>query len=162
MARSLSTEINPCKFTRPSAANSRLLVSYCYITPCSLLSASNSQWAVSITHARPTEVTVLFRLPTSFLSVIQCRYSVRVHISVALLSPIFIEIRHTYVRFRIPARQALDNTAHTSLCQDVMRDAIYNTRFQNIKCSQPYTIHITHFRSLGHEKYQLEYYLNHS
>jgi hypothetical protein len=106
MARSLSTEINSCKFIRPSAANSRPLGSYCNITPCSLLSTSKSQWAVSITHARPTKVTVLFRLPTSFLSVTLCRYSVRVHISVALLSPIFIEIRHTYVRFRIPARQA--------------------------------------------------------
>jgi len=151
MARSLPTAIKPCKFIRRSAAYNRPLGSYCNITPCSLLSASKSQWAVSITHAVPTEVTVLFSLPTSFLSVTLCRYSVRVHISVALLSPFFIVIRHTYVLFRIPVRQALDNTAHTPLCQDVMRDAIYSTRFQNIKYNKPDTIHVIHFRSLGHK-----------
>jgi len=133
MARSLPTAINSCKFIRPSAAHNRPLGSCCNITPCSLLSASKSQWAENITHAVPTEITVLFRLPTSFLSVTLCRYSVREHISVALLSPFFIEIRHTYVQFRIPARGPLDNTAHTPLCQDVIRDAMYDTRFQNIK-----------------------------
>jgi hypothetical protein len=96
-------------------------------------------------HAIGTEATVLFRMPTSFLSAIPCRYSVTVHISVSLLSPIFIEIHYTYFPFYIPARQAPDNTAQTPLCQDVTRDAIHKSRFLNTKCSQSYTVHVTRF-----------------
>jgi hypothetical protein len=107
-----------------------------------------------------TEVASFIHRPTSSHSVIRCRYSVRVHISVALLSPIFIEIHFTYVRFRIPARQTFD-TVHKPLCQDVTRDAIYISRFLNIKCSQPCTIYTVRFKSLGRKKYQLQYNRNH-